>query len=171
MMFSQLCVICPSPSVPSISGSLTGQLPVSGTNRIGSSTLRQEVYFSALNESEHSQGGKKGIMGGTELDGQSSGHTQGGSRSWASLLLSGHAAVPKILVGNMPTPLLYWPLIELSEASANDVTLGVAVGSGGRGSVPGGASDVRAALLLLLIGKCTAYPAALDEVGGEKFFR
>ncbi len=51
------------------------------------------------------------------------------------------------------------------------MALGVAVGSRGGGSIEGGACDVRAALLLLLIGKCSTYQAALYEVGGEEFFR
>ncbi|KAJ0103087.1 hypothetical protein Patl1_06308 [Pistacia atlantica] len=45
------------------------------------------------------------------------------------------------------------------------------VGSKGRGNLPGATSDIRATLLLLLIGKCTADPAAFQEVGGEEFFR
>ncbi|KAK8356987.1 hypothetical protein V6Z12_A05G390800 [Gossypium hirsutum] len=48
---------------------------------------------------------------------------------------------------------------------------GVAVGSKGRGNIPGATSDIRATLLLLLIGKCTADPKAFQDVGGEDFFR
>ncbi|GFY83620.1 hypothetical protein Acr_03g0003940 [Actinidia rufa] len=55
--------------------------------------------------------------------------------------------------------------------STDNIALGVSVGSKGRGNLPGATSDIRSALLLLLIGKCTADPAAFQEVGGEEFFR
>ncbi|KAG0502931.1 hypothetical protein HPP92_003003 [Vanilla planifolia] len=45
------------------------------------------------------------------------------------------------------------------------------VGSAGRANLPGATSDIRAALLLLLIGKCTADSKAFLEVEGEEFFR
>jgi hypothetical protein len=66
---------------------------------------------------------------------------------------------------------LYWPLIHLAGAATDDMALGNAVGSKGRGNIPGGASDTRAALLLLLIGNCATNQAAFQEVGGEEFFR
>ncbi|KAJ7548084.1 hypothetical protein O6H91_08G116800 [Diphasiastrum complanatum] len=91
--------------------------------------------------------------------------------SVAALLLRDEAAAPKLLVASIPTALLYWPLMQLSGAPTEDVTLGVAVGSRGGGNVPGGVSDVRAALLLLLIGKCIVQPGAFEDVGGEEFFR
>ncbi|CAM6067653.1 unnamed protein product [Sphagnum tenellum] len=91
--------------------------------------------------------------------------------SMAAMLLSGQAAAPKLLVANMPTALLYWPLMQLAASANDDVVLGIAVGSRGGGTVQGGTCDVRAALLLLLIGKCNAYQAALDEVGGNEFVR
>ncbi|XP_043718502.1 uncharacterized protein LOC122666550 [Telopea speciosissima] len=93
------------------------------------------------------------------------------SASMAALLLRGQALVPMQLVARIPTALFYWPLIQLAGAATDDIALGVAVGSKGRGNVPGATSDIRAALLLLLIGKCTADPAAFLEVGGEEFFR
>ena len=95
----------------------------------------------------------------------------GQDSSLATMLLNGQAASPKSLVANMPTALLYWPLMQLASSANEDVALGVAVGSRGGGIVEGGACDVRAALLLLLIGKCSTYQAALEEVGGEEFFR
>lgn len=95
----------------------------------------------------------------------------GQDSSMATMLLNGQAASPKSLVANMPTALLYWPLMQLASSANEDVALGVAVGSRGGGIVEGGACDVRAALLLLLIGKCSTYQAALEEVGGEEFFR
>lgn len=95
----------------------------------------------------------------------------GHDSTMATMLLNGQAASPKSLVANMPTALLYWPLMQLASSANEDVALGVAVGSRGGGIVEGGACDVRAALLLLLIGKCSTYQAALEEVGGEEFFR
>ncbi|CAM6014567.1 unnamed protein product, partial [Sphagnum balticum] len=98
-------------------------------------------------------------------------HASGrGNSSMAAMLLSGQAVAPKLLVANMPTALLYWPLMQLAVSATNDVVLGIAVGSQGGGTVRGGTCDVRAALLLLLIGKCNIYQAALDEVGGNEFF-
>jgi len=91
--------------------------------------------------------------------------------SMAAMLLSGQAAAPKLLVANMPTALLYWPLMQLAASANDDVVLGIAVGSQGGGTVQGGTCDGQAAQLLLLIGKCNAYQAALDEVGGNEFFR
>ncbi|KAL3687265.1 hypothetical protein R1sor_013574 [Riccia sorocarpa] len=97
----------------------------------------------------------------------------GGSRccSMASMLLNGQAGSPKLLFTNMSTTALYWPLMQLSSATTEDITLGLAVGSRGGGNVPEGACDVRAALLLILIGKCSAYHEALSELGSEEFFR
>jgi len=61
--------------------------------------------------------------------------------------------------------------MQLASSANDDVVLGIAVGSQGGGTVQGGTCDVRAAPLFLLIGKCNAYQAALDEVGGNEFFR
>ncbi|CAM8962195.1 unnamed protein product [Rhodiola kirilowii] len=91
--------------------------------------------------------------------------------SVAALLLRGHAIVPMQLVARVPTALFDWPLIQLAGAVTDNIALGVAVGSKGRGNIPGATSDIRATLLLLLIGKCTADAAAYEEVGGEEFFR
>ncbi|KAK6929320.1 hypothetical protein RJ641_005525 [Dillenia turbinata] len=91
--------------------------------------------------------------------------------SMAASVLQGHAIVPMQLVARVPAALFYWPLMQLAGAATDDIGLGVAVGTKGSGNLPGAASDIRAALLLLLIGKCTAEPAAFQEVGGEKFFR
>nr|XP_048326406.1 uncharacterized protein LOC107413517 isoform X3 [Ziziphus jujuba var. spinosa] len=55
--------------------------------------------------------------------------------------------------------------------ATDNIALGVAVGSNGRGNLPGASSDIRSTLLLLLIGKCSADSAAFLEVGGEEFFR
>ncbi|KAJ6767991.1 CONDITIONAL LOSS-OF-GROWTH 1 [Salix koriyanagi] len=91
--------------------------------------------------------------------------------SMAAMLLQGQAIVPMQLVARVPAALFYWPLIQLAGAATDNIALGVAVVSKGRGNLPGAASDIRATLLLLLIGKCTADPSAFQEVGGEEFFR
>ncbi|KAK8502093.1 hypothetical protein V6N13_038604 [Hibiscus sabdariffa] len=91
--------------------------------------------------------------------------------SMAALLLQGQAIAPMQLVARVPAALFYWPLIQLAGAATDNIALGVAVGSKGRGNLPGATSDIRATLLLLLVGKCTADPTAFQEVGGEEFFR
>ncbi|GAV76082.1 hypothetical protein CFOL_v3_19557 [Cephalotus follicularis] len=91
--------------------------------------------------------------------------------SLAALLLRGQAVVPMQLVSRVPAVLFYWPLIQLASAATDNIALGVSVGSKGRGNLPGATSDIRATLLLLLIGKCTADPVAFQDVGGEEFFR
>lgn len=91
--------------------------------------------------------------------------------SMAALLLRGQAVVPMQLVARVPAALFYWPLIQLASAATDNIALGVSVGSKGRGNIPGATSDIRATLLLLLVGKCTAEPAAFLEVGGDDFFR
>ncbi|KAK7343283.1 hypothetical protein VNO77_11913 [Canavalia gladiata] len=89
----------------------------------------------------------------------------------AALLLQGQAIAPMQLIARVPPDLLFWPLMQLAGAATDDVSLGVAVGSKGRGNLPGATSDIRATLLLLLIGKCTADPVAFKAVGQEQFFR
>lgn len=91
--------------------------------------------------------------------------------SLAALLLQGQAVIPMQLVARVPAALFYWPLIQLAGAATDNISLGVAVGSKGRGNLPGATSDIRSSLLLLLIGKCTADSAAFKDVGGEQFFR
>ena len=91
--------------------------------------------------------------------------------SMAALLLQGEAIVPMQLVARVPAALFYWPLMQLAGAATDNIALGVAVGSKGRGNFPGASSDIRATLLLLLIGKCTADPTAFQDVDGEEFFR
>ena len=86
-------------------------------------------------------------------------------------LFQGRVIVPMQLIARVPAALLYWPLIQLAGAATDDIALGVAVGSKGRGNLPGGTSDIRATLLLLLIGKCSGDPVAFQEVGREQFFR
>ncbi|XP_061362748.1 uncharacterized protein LOC133306443 [Gastrolobium bilobum] len=98
-------------------------------------------------------------------------HPDHETASMAALLLQGQAIVPMQLTARVPAALLYWPLMQLAEAATDDIALGVSVGSKGRGNLPGATSDIRATLLLLLIGKCTADAAAFQEVGREQFFR
>ena len=93
------------------------------------------------------------------------------TESMAALLLRGQAIVPMQLLTRVPAALFYWPLIQLAGATTDNIALGIAVGSKGRGNLPGATSDIRATLLLLLIGKCTIDPASFKEVGGEEFFR
>ena len=88
----------------------------------------------------------------------------------AALLLQGQAIASMQLIARIPLDLLFWPLMQLAGAATDDIALGVAVGSKGRGNLPGAASDIRATLLLLLIGKCTADPVAFEDVGEERFF-
>ncbi|XP_041000434.1 uncharacterized protein LOC121246368 [Juglans microcarpa x Juglans regia] len=106
-----------------------------------------------------------------ETDGRSYTLLEHETASMAALLLRGHVIVPMQLVARVPAALFYWPLIQLAGAATDNIALGVAVGSKGRGNLPGATSDIRATLLLLLIIKCTADPAAFQEVGGEEFFR
>ncbi|KAM0948257.1 hypothetical protein DsansV1_C07g0076381 [Dioscorea sansibarensis] len=122
--------------------------------------------------------GQKNNVPGDELQG--SGSTSVGNSlptltsetaSMAAMLLRGHAIVPMQLVARVPPSLFYWPLMQLAGAVTDDIALGVAVGSKGMGNLPGATSDIRAALLLLLICKCTADPTAFSEVEGEEFFR
>ncbi|KAI4348137.1 hypothetical protein L6164_008896 [Bauhinia variegata] len=98
-------------------------------------------------------------------------HLDHETASMAALLLQGRAIVPTQLIARVPAALLYWPLIQLAEAATDNIALGVAVGSKGRGNLPGATSDIRATLLLLLIAKCTGDPVAFQEVGLEQFFR
>ncbi len=44
--------------------------------------------------------------------------------SMAAMLLSGQAAAPKLLVANMHTALLYWPLMQLAASPNDDVVPG-----------------------------------------------
>lgn len=91
--------------------------------------------------------------------------------SMAALLLQGQTIVPMQLISHVPAALFYWPLIQLAGAATDNIALGVAVGSQARGNHPGAASDIRAALLLLLIAKCSSDSSAFQEVDGEQFFR
>eukprot|EP00850_Spirogloea_muscicola_P008218 SM000043S15846 [mRNA] locus=s43:484802:492593:+ [translate_table: standard] len=90
--------------------------------------------------------------------------------SLSLLLVQGLALSPRKLVAQMPTALLYWPLMQLAPSPSDDTALATAVGSRGGAGV-GAAGDARAALLLLLIGKTLKSEPAIEEVGGDDFFR
>ncbi|XP_058109747.1 uncharacterized protein LOC131252965 isoform X2 [Magnolia sinica] len=165
MLLSQLCL-----RVSPATGVCLGDLTFLGN------------LFGCTNESGRADGGPRVLQqvkshGRDELLGDIGSSSQPDhpplickTTSMAALLLRGYAFVPMQLVERVPTALFYWPLIQLAGAATDDIALGVAVGSKGRGNLPGATSDIRAALLLLLIGKCSD-PAAFQEVDGEEFFR
>lgn len=161
ILFSQVCLKVP-PTIPSAQG----DGPQGTMDSKDSSVLSNE---SLLQEENSRRVDLKEAACARPIDNYNS-SLYSGTASMAALLLQGHAVVPMQLVARIPAPLFYWPLMQLASATTDNVALGVAVGSKGRGSLPGAASDIRATLLLLLIGKCTADPSAFKEVGGEAFF-
>lgn len=171
VMFTQLFITLPSPSSPA-NPSNTFMKDNMVFNRFSSFhniTCRNLSTFtnSGIFNSKQSRNGTADYRGYASNKCQSPTPVS----SLAAMLLKGHAAAPRVLVASIPTHLLYWPLLQLAGAATEDMTLGVAVGSQGRGRTSGGASDVRAALLVLLIGKCSVQQSAFEEVGGEEFFR
>ncbi|VAH70312.1 unnamed protein product [Triticum turgidum subsp. durum] len=167
MLFSQLCLRLPSTNVMQLGGLQSlGQL-------FGCTTKNIECTLETL--ASHKTIGTKSLSRNETL--QDTGMNQSTQSallcetSMAALLLKGLAIAPMQLVALVPTSLFYGPLMELEGAASDDIALGIAVGSTGRGNIPGATSDIRAALLLLLIGKCTADPEALSEVEGNEFFR
>ncbi|CAM0885577.1 unnamed protein product [Alopecurus aequalis] len=167
MLFSQLCLRLPSTNVMQLGGLQSlGQL-------FGCTTKNIESHLEAR-ASHHTAGTKKFGRNETLQDtslNQSTQSTLLCETSMAALLLKGLAIAPMQLVARVPTSLFFWPLMQLEGAASDDIALGIAVGSTGRGNIPGATSDIRAALLLLLIGKCTADQEALTEVEGNEFFR
>ncbi|XP_050385714.1 uncharacterized protein LOC126802181 isoform X1 [Argentina anserina] len=159
ILFSQLCL-----KVPPASSTEVGEdaqrgrvlFRMDGNKKVDDKENYQDVCTEGTG-GRSSQGNNNPLEHGTEL--------------MAALLLRGQAIVPMQLVTRVPAALLYWPLIQLAGAATDNIALGIAVGSKGRGNLPGATSDIRATLLLLLIGKCTADPTAFQEVGGEEFFR
>ncbi|KAK3166632.1 hypothetical protein QOZ80_1AG0048320 [Eleusine coracana subsp. coracana] len=167
MLFSQLCLRIPSTNVVHLGGLQTlGQL-------FGCTTKNFESNLETL--PSHQNAGNKNFCQSETLHdigiNQSAQSTLLCEASMAALLLRGLAIAPMQLVARVPTSLFFWPLIQLEGAASDDIALGIAVGSTGRGNLPGATSDIRAALLLLLIGKCTADQEALKEVEGNEFFR
>ncbi|XP_062232552.1 uncharacterized protein LOC133929781 isoform X2 [Phragmites australis] len=167
MLFSQLCLRIPSANVMHLGGLQSlGQL-------FGCTTKNIESHLETL--ASHQNVGNKNLCRSETLQdvsiNQSTQSTLLCEASMAALLLRGLAIAPMQLVARVPTSLFFWPLIQLEGAASDDIALGIAVGSTGRGNLPGATSDIRAALLLLLIGKCTADQEALKEVEGNEFFR
>ncbi|XAR72040.1 hypothetical protein NMG60_11018533 [Bertholletia excelsa] len=161
ILFSQLCLkVLPAITIP-----LRDTMQDSKTTEDGSK-IAEEGENLHLQENFSWEESVKN-MGGCGQDDSSICETA----SMAALLLQGQAIVPMQLLACVPAVLLYWPLIQLAAAATDNIALGVSVGSKGRGNLPGATSDIRATLLLLLIGKCTDDPAAFKEVGGEEFFR
>ncbi|KAI4382832.1 hypothetical protein MLD38_008744 [Melastoma candidum] len=144
-----------------------------------SATLGDGTHL--ISESKRFNAGEPPILPETRLQsehvedsasrGSDNSYAHCGTASMAALLLQGRAVVPMQLVARVPADLFYWPLFQLASAATDNIALGVAVGSKGRGNLPGAGSDIRATLLLLLIGKCTADPSAFQEFGGEELFR
>ncbi|KAF8646883.1 hypothetical protein HU200_065689 [Digitaria exilis] len=167
MLFSQLCLRIPSTTAMHAGGLQSlGQL-------FGCTTKNMDSHLEIL-VPQQSVGNKNICRSETLQDigiNQSAQSTSLCEASMAALLLRGLAIAPMQLVARVPTSLFFWPLIQLEGAASDDIALGIAVGSTGRGNLPGATSDIRAALLLLLIGKCTADQEALKEVEGNEFFR
>ncbi|GAB2222792.1 hypothetical protein Droror1_Dr00016919 [Drosera rotundifolia] len=154
ILFTQLCLKVP-PENPMLSGS---------TRKHGRGPNSIAVRGERIIQHDHNHGGVE-----NHDDAYSSLVSE--ASSMAALLLHGQAVVPIQLVARVPAVLFYWPLIQLAGAATDNIALGVSVGSKGRGNIPGATSDIRAALLLLLIAKCTADASAFQEVDGEDFFR
>ncbi|RLM62311.1 uncharacterized protein C2845_PM14G11530 [Panicum miliaceum] len=167
MLFSQLCLRIPSTNAMHAGGLQSlGQL-------FGCTTKNIDSHLETL--ASHQSVANKNLCRSETLQdigmNQSAQSTLLCEASMAALLLRGLAIAPMQLVARVPTSLFFWPLIQLEGAASDDIALGIAVGSTGRGNLPGATSDIRAALLLLLIGKCTADQEALKEVEGNEFFR
>ena len=164
ILFSQLCLRVPPPNSVSFRDDVHHSRGFSSTN--------ENKKFD-VNECVPQPDSSPDVC--TEADSRSSHNNNNPldyeTASMAALLLQGQAIIPMQLVARVPAALFYWPLIQLAGAATDNISLGVAVGSKGRGNLPGSTSDIRSSLLLLLIGKCTADSAAFDEVDGEEFFR
>ncbi|KAG5599413.1 hypothetical protein H5410_030783 [Solanum commersonii] len=162
ILFSQLCLKVPPSTVTSMDDPTICIKDVSWNKKLGpGESLPRQESFSWEEHIEDTNHKLKRNKDPPKPE----------TASMAALLLHGQAIVPMQLVARVPAALFYWPLIQLAGAATDNIALGVSVGSKGRGNVPGSTSDIRATLLLLLIGKCTADPAAFKEVGGEEFFR
>ncbi|KAM1028676.1 hypothetical protein FF1_041233 [Malus domestica] len=160
ILFSQLCLRAPSANTTDFGDDAQlGRV----LRRMDGNKIVDEKESSHQDVCMEESSGRSGLSNNNPLDHE--------TESMAALLLRGQAIVPMQLVTRVPAALFYWPLIQLAGAATDNIALGIAVGSKGRGNLPGATSDIRATLLLLLIGKCTADPATFQEVGGEEFFR
>ncbi|GMH07937.1 hypothetical protein Nepgr_009777 [Nepenthes gracilis] len=153
ILFSQLCLKVP-PATPVASGSLRRLSRRSGSMDDPAENVPQQEYI-------HPQIENIDDIYNSVCE----------TSSMAALLLQGQAIAPIHLVARVPAVLFYWPLFQLAGAATDNIALGVSVGSRGSGNLPGATSDIRAALLLLLIAKCAADPTSFQEVDGEDFFR
>ncbi|MBA0630364.1 hypothetical protein Godav_002476, partial [Gossypium davidsonii] len=165
ILFSQLCLKVPHSTVMPFGEGVKQPKVLTRTDEIRNTSTSERLPKQAIcswDELMEETDSKSGYHGSSPI------HE---IASMASSLLQGQAIVPMQLVARVPAALLYWPLIQLAGAATDNIALGVAVGSKGRGNIPGATSDIRATLLLLLIGKCTADPKAFQDVGGEDFFR
>ncbi|KAK2359854.1 hypothetical protein QL285_085184 [Trifolium repens] len=165
ILFSQLCLRVPPSTAPSFGDDVQHDrnLNLTSVNKksdIDNHVLKQDSFH--WDERKEESNRKSGYPINYHPDHETA--------SMAALL-QGRAIVPMQLIARVPAALLYWPLIQLAGAATDDIALGVAVGSKGRGNLPGATSDIRAILILLLIGKCSADPVAFQEVGQEQFFR
>ncbi|XP_009347437.2 uncharacterized protein LOC103939111 isoform X1 [Pyrus x bretschneideri] len=159
ILFSQLCLRAPSANTTNFGDDAQlGRV----LRRMDGNKIVDEKESSHQDVCMEESSGRSGLGNNNPLDHE--------TESMAALLLRGQAIVPMQLVTRVPAALFYWPLIQLAGAATDNIALGIAVGSKGRGNLPGATSDIRATLLLLLIGKCTADPATFQEVGGEEFF-
>ncbi|ESR49274.1 hypothetical protein CICLE_v10030542mg [Citrus x clementina] len=167
ILFSQLCLkVCPATAMPFGDGAHQSKVlgSVDETKKVDAAERGFQQESCRRDELFEETGGRSGNNMNCPPICETA--------SMAAQLLGGQAVVPMQLVARVPAALFYWPLIQLAGAATDNISLGVAVGSKGRGNLPGATSDIRATLLLLLIGKCTADPAAFqEEVGGEEFFR
>lgn len=167
ILFSQLCLkVCPATAMPFGDGARQSKVlgSVDETMKVDAAERGFQQESCRRDELSEETGGRSGNNMNCPPICETS--------SMAAQLLGGQAVVPMQLVARVPAALFYWPLIQLAGAATDNISLGVAVGSKGRGNLPGATSDIRATLLLLLIGKCTVDPAAFqEEVGGEEFFR
>ncbi|KAH1045651.1 hypothetical protein J1N35_036435 [Gossypium stocksii] len=166
ILFSQLCLKVPNSKLMPFGGGIqrpkvfTRTEEIRKTSNIDFVSQQESCPWDQIMEETDSKSGYS-----------VSSHFVCETASMAALLLRGQAIAPMQLVARVPAALFYWPLIQLAGAATDNIALGVAVGSKGRGNLPGATSDIRATLLLLLVGKCTADPTAFQEVGGEEFFR
>ncbi|KAM2202447.1 hypothetical protein ACFX1R_002158 [Malus domestica] len=160
ILFSQLCLRAPSANTIDFGDDAQlGRV----LSRMDGGKIVDEKESSRQDVCMEESSARSGLSNNNPLDHE--------TESMAALLLRGQAIVPMQLVTRVPAALFYWPLIQLAGAATDNIALGIAVGSKGRGNLPGAISDIRATLLLLLIGKCTADSATFQDVDGEEFFR
>ncbi|CAL0308297.1 unnamed protein product [Lupinus luteus] len=165
ILFSQLCLRVSPATALSIGNDVQQGINLSSTisSKKYNNALEQDTFHLGEHNKEEEEANRRSSFSNNY-------HMDHETASMA-MLLQGRAIVPMQLIARVPAALLYWPLIQLAGAATDDIALGVSVGSKGRGNLPGATSDIRATLLLLLIGKCTADPVAFQEVGLEQFFR